>query len=121
LYSDNSIPRRYHIGLALVHDLCGIFNNTNSQWRIKLSMEYWSDHGKHNCKPDIHYDLYRDRNQFNRLLNIRFHYCDSKSVAECYCYRIAIIDLCRRIINTYSEWSNILSVEHRTDDGKYFC
>jgi hypothetical protein len=119
LHSVYSISQRYHISLAVVYNLCGIFNDTDSQWRIELSMEYRGDHGKHNRKPDIHVNVYRDWNQFNRLLHIRFYHGDRKSVAECYGHSFAINDLYRGVIYIDCEWRYLLSVEHGSDNSKY--
>ena len=120
LHSDHSISQRYNISLSLVHDLCGIFNDTDSQWRIELSMEHRSDRGKHNRKSNIHYDLYRDRNQFNRLFDICFRYCDSKSVAERYGHSFAINDLYRGFIYFDCEWCVILCLEYGSNNCKYY-
>ena len=119
LHSDNSISQRYHISLAFIHDLCGSVNDTDSQWGIELSMEYWGDLSKYNSKSDIHYDVYRDRNQFNRLFNIRFHYGDGKSVAERYGHSFTINDLYREFIYVDREWRGLLCLEYGSNNGEY--
>jgi len=84
-------------------------------------MEYWGDLSKYNSKSDIHDDLYRDRNQFNRLFNIRLHYGDGKSIAERYCDSIAFNDLYKWFIYIDGEWRNFVSMEHRSDNSKHQC
>ena len=83
-------------------------------------MEYRCYRSKHNSKPDIHYDLYSDRNQFNRLFNIHFHYCDRKFVAERYSHSFAINDLYRGFIYIDREWGVILCLEYGSDNSKHY-
>ena len=82
-------------------------------------MEYWGDLSEHNGKSDIHYDVYRDRNQFNRLFNIHLPNGDGKSVAERYGRSIAINDLYKWFIYIDGEWRNFVSMEHRSDNSKH--
>jgi hypothetical protein len=119
LPSNRSIAQRYDISFSFIHDLCGVFNNIDSQWRIELSMEYRGDHGQYNSKSNNYYDLYSDRKQCNRLFNIRFRHSDRKSVAERYSHSFAINNLYRGFIYIDREWCVILYLEYRSDNSKY--
>jgi hypothetical protein len=53
---------------------------------------------------------------FTNNLGDRF----SKHITECDSDCVTLIDLCRGIKHAYREWSNLLYLEHRPNNSKYF-
>src|SRR5437899_723079 len=83
-------------------------------------MEHGSNNSKHYSEPEFNYNVFCYRNEFKWLLR----YCFSNSFCWIidYGYRYCIpgINLCWRIKYTHREWCDIVSMEHRTDNCKYY-
>src|SRR5436190_1135493 len=93
---------------------------THSKWCNIVSMEHGTNNSKYYSEPEFNHNLFGYRNKLQWLFWNSFsnsycrfiHYGDSE--------RITGINLYRRIKYTYSNWRNIVSVEYRTDNSKYY-
>ena len=82
-------------------------------------MEHRSNNCQYYGEPKFHNNLFRYRNQFERMLRYCFGYHFSWFVNNGYCHCVTGVDLCRWIEYAYGQWCIILFMEHRSDNSQH--
>ena len=122
-----SLDYSYSQPIAERHSLCitgdhlrGWIKHTNSEWCNIVSMEYRANNGKYHGQPELHHNVFCYWNKFKRVFENNFSYGFCGVICYCYCSCFTGIDLCWRIKYAYGKRRNLLSMEHRSNNSKYY-